>query len=299
MGESVINRNGLAVISFDEGPSKNFDKLIELSNDIPIVLYVDPFKIIDPELISRISKDYEVGLAITTYLNENEDSEKVIQKYIDKFILVTGFKPRLARLARCGYDEYSEKMAESKGLIVTRPNLDSQDIEMPNFMDHLEPTIKESDPCTTSLQITFRDRFSESVKALPRVVAILRDNGFQLSCYSNALGVCTELKPEKDTTSSYDSLDASLEVDNKKLNKIEDEIVKNDTKKLKDGNLKDEIIRDNTPKNTISDNISNESSIRDTIPVEIKASNKQTTNHEKPFEIFKILLLFPFILLIN
>ncbi|EQB62009.1 hypothetical protein NAPIS_ORF00426 [Vairimorpha apis BRL 01] len=103
--ENSIAKNAsyLAMISFDEGPTKNIKKLISIASsyNIPLVFHLDPFhENFSKEIIDYIHENnMEVGIAITEEIEDDENQiKKVFLKYKEAFINKSTYVPILLRL---------------------------------------------------------------------------------------------------------------------------------------------------------------------------------------------------------
>ena len=71
-----------------------------------------------------------------------------VATHLSKAIKNAGFEPKLCRLPYYGYDEENVEQAEQLGMIVTRPNLDSEDNEIEDFFKNKKYT--ENTKCLMS-----------------------------------------------------------------------------------------------------------------------------------------------------
>lgn len=179
-----LNPN-VAMISFDEGPTKNITKLISLASsyNIPLVFHLDPFQDnFSKEIIDFIHQNnMEVGIAITEELEDDETQiKKVFEKYKQAFINKTTYKPVLLRMPAIGkITEKSLKIAEDMNFVVNHVNLDSEDDQKSNIWPfichHLKNSVLEN-----KLSIVFRDRYLKSVDLLPNILYLLQQRNYKV-----------------------------------------------------------------------------------------------------------------------
>ncbi|EPR78814.1 Polysaccharide deacetylase [Spraguea lophii 42_110] len=175
------------VLSFDEGPSKNIHDIIDILEvyRVPAVFHFDPLNDnhrISQYLIHRLkSNNYEIGLSITENLRNvpEEKAEKIIKKAYYKFVKLTDMVPLIVRLSRTGYDKNTIKIANRFNIIHTTPTIDSEDIDMVNFMDHLLPSIEKEYPKFISLVL--RDRLTSNIYNLPKILSKLNNVGYDIT----------------------------------------------------------------------------------------------------------------------
>ncbi|KAM0673524.1 hypothetical protein GVAV_002899 [Gurleya vavrai] len=183
--KQLINSNpGNATISFDEGPSKNIPKIIEIlkESNTPATFYFNAFKTDKKAVNSVLSNGHVIGISITDDFTDLtiEEVEKIIQSNLDTFIVNTGIKPKLCRLPRLGFTEQHVILAEKNGLKVTKPNLDSEDCDLNDFLVPFTRFIESLEPDQSSLSIVFRDRMSLTVRCLQEAIDVIYDNGFEI-----------------------------------------------------------------------------------------------------------------------
>lgn len=199
----------VAAISFDEGPSQHTDQLLQYLRyyNLPMCFHVDPYQINDADLIARMAEHHEVGLAITEEIKNVRD----IDRYIGKFKRITGLVPRFVRLPRFGWPEFAQQHCEQKNLIVTTPSLDTEDIELPNFIDFLIPTLLSLNATNEGLSLVLRDRFLYSVESIGVILHVLFHKNINILPFTRFYAVNTQMERVKggdtDKKSAQDELD--------------------------------------------------------------------------------------------
>ncbi|KAM0688507.1 hypothetical protein COBT_000229 [Conglomerata obtusa] len=182
--ELIHSKPGLATLSFDEGPSKNIPKILEILQDLEIhaTFHLDPIKIKDDIASSILSQGHTVGLAITDDILtlSYDEFEKMLLQAIDLFKDRTKTVPKLIRLPRIGYDARHVEIAEKAGLIVTAPICDSEDCDLSSFIEPCRRFVGGLDPDVQSLSVVFRDRMSLTVRCLTQVVEVIENCGFEI-----------------------------------------------------------------------------------------------------------------------
>ncbi|ELA46074.1 hypothetical protein VCUG_02436 [Vavraia culicis subsp. floridensis] len=204
----------VAAISFDEGPSQHTDQLLQYLRyyNLPVCFHVDPYRINDADLIARMAEHHEVGLAITEEIKNVRD----IDRYIGKFKRITGLVPRFVRLPRFGWPEFAQQHCEQKNLIVTTPSLDTEDIELPNFIDFLIPTLLSLNATNEGLSLVLRDRFLYSVESIGVILHVLFHKNIKILPFTRFYAVNTQMKRVKgdtDKKSAQDELDGDITVE--------------------------------------------------------------------------------------
>ncbi|ELQ74631.1 putative Glycoside hydrolase/deacetylase, beta/alpha-barrel, Polysaccharide deacetylase protein [Trachipleistophora hominis] len=186
----------VATISFDEGPSQHTDQLLQYLRyyNLPVCFHVDPYKINDKDLITRMAEHHEIGLAIT----EEIKSEHDIDRYIRKFKRTTGLVPRFVRLPRFGWPDFAPKYCQQKNLIVTTPSLDTEDIELPNFIDFLVPTLLTLSETNDGLSLVLRDRFRYSVESIGIILHVLFHKNIKLLSFTRFYAVDPKMEQARD-----------------------------------------------------------------------------------------------------
>lgn len=189
---------GAAMISFDEGPSENVDTILEIldAHDLKAVFYLDPNKIADhAKAVQRIiEKAHSIGLSIVETFSDLNDEQimEIILKNLNLFKESTKFNPRAVRLPRSGYKENAINIAEKMGLTVTEPTIDSEDIEIPHYIDYLIPAIESKDPNTSYISVVLRDFKKSSVANLEKIINALQSKEFVISDLSTYSGLDIE-----------------------------------------------------------------------------------------------------------
>lgn len=185
--ENSIAKNAsyLAMISFDEGPTKNIKKLISIASsyNIPLVFHLDPFhENFSKEIIDYIHENnMEVGIAITEEIEDDENQiKKVFLKYKEAFINKSTYVPILLRLPAVGkITEKSITIAKELNFIVNHVNLDSEDDQKsdiwPFILNHLKNSVLEN-----KLSLVFRDRYMKSVDLLPNILNLLQQRNYKI-----------------------------------------------------------------------------------------------------------------------
>lgn len=199
--------NGIALISFDEGPSDNIKEILNIlqSYNIKACFHLDPEKIDDHKnnVKKIISNNHTIGISIIESLKDLKDNEikEIIIKNLEIFKKFTGYKPKLIRLPRCGYDKNAIKVSRNLDLVVTEPTIDTEDIEIPNYLQYLIPTIQNLDPWKSSISLVLRDYKKSSVENLHRIINTLISKGFfivspNIYLGSNVNAIKLDEKPE-------------------------------------------------------------------------------------------------------
>ncbi|KAG0432970.1 hypothetical protein DMUE_5455 [Dictyocoela muelleri] len=187
--------NGAALISFDEGPSENTNEILDILSlyNISAVFHLDPNEIKKHKEVVRniIERKHTIGLSIVETLSHLRESQirKKIVNVLEDFKNITGFEPKLVRLPRSGYKENAVKIAESMNLIVTEPTIDSEDIEIPHYIEYLIPAIKNSDPEKSYISLVLRDYKKSSITNLPIIISELQSKEFVIVDPSTYLGI--------------------------------------------------------------------------------------------------------------
>lgn len=256
--------NGLATISYDEGPSEYTYSLAERTcyYQIPLTFHFQPSKV-DGDIVSfAINYGHTVGIYYEELTEDIIDVKEFIDQQRETFIKKTGLVPILARLP----DSYSDdhiKYCTELGQIVTVPNLDSNDFEMPTyFTESLYKKILSSDPSNVSLSICLRDRFYNSVNCIEELIDTLEYAGYCVVDMSVFLNI-EEIEMEKD-------FDDHKDKDNdQKENITEEEIIKtqeekrNETENIKKADATKESENNKNVKNKVfekTDSIKNPNS---------------------------------------
>lgn len=184
--------NDLATISFDEGPSKNIPAILSILNDEQVIatFYFTPSKITDKSLIETIINDgHTIGLAIIEDLDE-VDPDDHIKEQKKLFIKATGYKPKFIRLPRIYYSPEHVNIAELNGMIVTRPNLDSEDTDLESFMEPFtEFVLGRNEP---SLSVVFHDRIGKMVENLREAIGVIRER-YQIRGIGEFYWICARM----------------------------------------------------------------------------------------------------------
>lgn len=169
------SRPGLATISFDEGPSKNISEILSIlkENKVIATFHFNPEKIDNKSLVERIVKEgHTVGLAVTSGIDEVSDFDAFIKEQKELFIKATGYLPKYVRLPCDGYDYDHVYAVEQNGMIVTRPNLNSEDTDLSDFIGPFEEFVLNKGE--RSISAVFRDRMGITVRNLQCVLDILK-----------------------------------------------------------------------------------------------------------------------------
>lgn len=218
------SKPGLATISFDEGPSRNTCFILNKlkRNGIFATFYLDPEKITNKDVINEIIKDGQtLALAITNDISElsEEELELFLSKQKREFIDKTGVLPKYVRLPRIGYDQKAVNAAVKNGLIPTRPTLDSEDTDLPSFIEPFTNFVNQLDSEDNSISVVFRDRMGKTLEHLDAIINTLKENGFDIVGLGDFYGVCDrnesvcnvkenkdkDKKPEKTQSKSTDN----------------------------------------------------------------------------------------------
>ncbi|EOB13880.1 Polysaccharide deacetylase [Nosema bombycis CQ1] len=234
-----------AMISFDEGPSKNFETLLGIAVDyqIPIVFHLDPtLASFTKEKVDKIiSYNFEVGMSVTESIESNQ--EEVIRKYTEAFISKTGYRPVLVRVLR-GEHNLVGNYFKSMGYVLTTPTIDSEDDQKAEVYPFIAPELQSL--CGSPTSISFRDRYSTSVKLLPHIIQLLEEAQYVVVPAYEFLGLNTnlhEVKEEDFTIKvSINTVDKKINVigyDSKKKIIKEEEIPLDSENKLKVRDLTD------------------------------------------------------------
>lgn len=204
--QALVPRQGKAMISFDEGPSKNVDYLLNIATTyrIPVVFHLDPtLESFNREVVDKIiSSGFEVGMAVTDKLDEDESNIKaVFEKFTEAFISKTGYKAVLLRLPAVGViSEKAVKIAEEMGYLVTIPTLDSEDDQKSDIWPFIMVYLQNLCPGGSPLSIVFRDRYKKSINILPYIAQAIYTKSYKIPPAFEFLGKNTNLiKVEKDT----------------------------------------------------------------------------------------------------
>lgn len=184
---------GTAALTFDEGPSAHTHDLLDIlsHHKVKAGFHIDPFRIAsgDAGVVERMAKEgHVVGLAVVKKLKalDREAAEEAINEAYDEFLRALKIRPRTVRLPRSGYLLRDVRIAEKMGLFVTEPSLDSEDVENPNFLQHLEREISSADPSKDSVILVQRDRFGNSVRQVGKIIDLLESRGFRVVSYEEA-----------------------------------------------------------------------------------------------------------------
>lgn len=202
--QSIEVKQRTAMISFDEGPSKNIKCLLTKASayKIPVVLHLDPtLESFTGDLVNWIvCSGFEVGLAVTEKLDEDENNIKeVLTRFTNAFIAKTNRKPVLLRLPTIGIlSEKAYEIAEEMGYVVTTPTLDSEDDEKTNIWPFIVPALQRL--CRDPVSIVFRDRYLRSIYLLPSIAGLIFKRGYRILPAYAYLGISTKLIPVEPET---------------------------------------------------------------------------------------------------
>ncbi|KAF9763078.1 hypothetical protein NGRA_1519 [Nosema granulosis] len=173
-----------AMISFDEGPSKNIDLLLQTASRyrIPVVFHLDPtLDTFTRETVDKIlNAGFEVGMAVTDKLDEDEANIKeVLERFTTEFTRKSGYKAILCRLPAVGIiSRKAEKIAEDMGYVVTEPSLDSEDDQKADIWPFIQPYLMKL--YQRPLSAVFRDRYQKSVNLLPQIAQIIYSRYYKI-----------------------------------------------------------------------------------------------------------------------
>ncbi|EPR79742.1 Polysaccharide deacetylase [Spraguea lophii 42_110] len=238
--------SNIITISFDEGPSRNLNKVLEIleENKVKAAFHLNPFRMHrdanDTEKI--LSNGHDLGLSIPIPLNGLEDSEieNIINIYVEEYKKVTKYHPKLVRLSRSGYGPNSLKICDKYNLIVTKPNLDSEDIEK-EYIDLLLDEI-ELYSYNVPLSICFRDRIDYTVNYLDEILYVTNKIGREIVSLTeyhnfkidqeNENNIDKENGNENNGEKENGSENKELNVDKEDENKIDNESENNIDKEI-------------------------------------------------------------------
>ncbi|EJW02908.1 hypothetical protein EDEG_02700 [Edhazardia aedis USNM 41457] len=183
--ELIGSNPGLVSFSFDEGPSKHTSTVLNILKNLEIsaMFHINPDLLPNSDISDRIiSEGHLLGLSISENVVDSsiDEFERLVKRKADDFILKTGYIPKLIRLPRIGYTSEHVEIAEKLGFIVTKPSLDSEDIDIENFLVPFVMFVRRSNPEAQSLGIVFRDRMSSVHLNLTDVVEYLSNKGFSI-----------------------------------------------------------------------------------------------------------------------
>ncbi|RVD93159.1 Polysaccharide deacetylase [Tubulinosema ratisbonensis] len=226
--------NGLATISYDEGPSE-FTLLLSqkaCEYGIPLTFHFKSNLITKDLANTVVSQGHIIGISYDDLPEEKEESKKSIISQNEEFLTNSGMYPILARLPRSGMTQEDKEFCTELGLIVTEPNLDSEDIEMPTyFFDYLKDAIFSSNPYENSFLICLRDKFSTSVNCFENLINVILERGYQIVDMSTFLNVS-----EKEIYEENNKISEKIEENSDKINLTEKET---DNNKIKDDKIEE------------------------------------------------------------
>lgn len=197
-------QTGLATISFEEGPSIYTQQIAKIlnQNGVKATFYLDPEKINEKTLIKdMIEKGHTIGLAINNDFNKNVNLETHLKNQKNEFAKKTGYVPKFVRLPRILHERNYLMDTENNNLIITKPNLDSEDDKYPDYIERLEYKIINS--ILPSISIVLRDRIKTNLWYLYDVIQILRSK-YRLVGMDEYYGVnsnMNEFSKEQNSTS--------------------------------------------------------------------------------------------------
>lgn len=240
---------GLATITYDEGPSEYTGFLSEkaCSYGIPLTFHFKSEKITKGIANMVFNHGHIIGICYDDLPEDLEEAKKSIEQQKNEFIKKTNMVPVLARLPRSGFTKEQKEFCLELGHIVTEPNLDSEDIEMPTyFTDFLLPEIFCSNPAENSFSICLRDKFLTSVNSLEMIVNALFDKGYRIVDISTYLNVT-----EREIQEEKNDKDLANEVGNKPIES--EEIIEN----VEPKNIKEEFKNDIFDENKLKEIVNN------------------------------------------
>ncbi|XP_029166578.1 uncharacterized protein LOC114937319 [Nylanderia fulva] len=205
----------MALISFDEGPSKYTEdilKVLELKG-VRAMFFLNP-RNITKEIVDKILEgDHSIGLSVVEDYSEMDIDEikRSINGNISSFIEKIGYKPKSVRLPRMGYNNETVKIAEECGLIVSRPIVDSEDVDLHDFTPYLIDHIKGTDPGSESISIVFRDRVSKTLRSIGVIIDLLSDKGYSIVSFREYSGMCDKLERMEENSEMKENEVADVE----------------------------------------------------------------------------------------
>lgn len=195
------------MISYDEGPTKNINRVIEkgVSLNIPLVFYLDPFNpLFDKQVVEEIIENgYEVGMSIIEEVTD-ETITMVLEKYEKEFIKRTGHKAVLLRLPAVGCITHKTiNIPESLGYLIDIPNIDSEDDQKSNIYPFLCQALAAEN--RKGVSIVFRERYEKSIDILQYVANAMNQKGYKIVPACVYLGKSTSLIKVNDEIKEQES----------------------------------------------------------------------------------------------
>lgn len=156
-------RSDYATVSFDEGPSENIIPLLEIlkEHDLFATFHLSPNRMNQSYLAEIKKNGHDIGL----YAEE-------LPKDYDEFVKQTGIRPTLCRLPYYGYDDELVEKAEALGMIVTKPNLDSEDNELDDWITLF---LQFMDQTNKGVSVLFRERYDKTLRNIGIALCALKE----------------------------------------------------------------------------------------------------------------------------
>lgn len=169
-------------ITFDDGPSKYTDKILDLLNEYnanaTFFVLGNKVNIYKDTIVKALSLGNEIGNHSynhkwLTSLNE-EEFKNQINKTQDIIYNLTGYTPKLLRPT---YGSINNKIKNNTDLQIVLWNVDSKDWNIKNSKKIAERVLKDVDDMDI---ILFHDTYESTLKALEIIIPDLIEKGYQL-----------------------------------------------------------------------------------------------------------------------
>lgn len=235
-------QNGVATISFDEGPTKYTEQVLKIlrTHNVKAIFHLNINKINEQLIIEKIVKQgHTIGLAIVADVNEIDNFDQYFKEQKQDFIKKTGYIPLFVRLPRFYYEKMHVKIAEKNNMIVTKPNLDSEDTDRIDFLKELKKLVRSTN--LTSISLLLHDKMHITVEALPVIFNILRKK-YEIVSFNKFYNIKTPLMKAKieyedekeDMDEDEDENEETMEQDTTTIKNTSNSLYEKKTNKRKD-----------------------------------------------------------------
>ncbi|KAI5181908.1 hypothetical protein NEOKW01_2064 [Nematocida sp. AWRm80] len=187
-------------LSFEEGPSSNTPKLLEILKkyNICCAFYLDPYKITSENIsvIAEIlNQKHVIGMyvpsSITLAQLTAEESEHKIKDALTTFVSRLGWFPSSVRLPRQGYTSDDVIYCIHLGLIVTEPTFDTNDYKNDEFLSNIPVTLENINTNGTGIVLVLREKYISTLSKVEKTIALMKGYGYKQTSYHQLTGLYT------------------------------------------------------------------------------------------------------------